>query len=324
MKPRISFLLISALILLGFHYYVRTFRNYYELSTSLYAMNGIEIEVKGYHTDQKSFKLAVAEMGKRFAALEDNLSRFKEGSEVSRINKTVADSPVKVSQSTFDIIQASIEISNLSKGAFDISCLPLIQLWKSAGKIGRLPGAKEIEEAKAKGSFRNIILDPKNLTVSVNPGMGIDLGGIAQGLFADEGAAILVRYGIMRGLVNCSGEITVYDKRPTPSPFSIGIFNPKSGKNDKIITLINGAVSTSGNYSRFSEILKKKYSHIIDPVSGYPSNDTASITIQGPNALEADAWSTACAVLGARGEDFRQYLPKSFKVLAYVKETNQQ
>lgn len=318
MKARFLFLAVAALVLLGFHAYGRTFRNYYELSTSIYAMNGIEIEVKGYGTNRRAFGKAVAEMRTRFEELENRLSRFKEGSEISRINREGAAAPVAVDATTFRLLEAAGRISEQSEGAFDITCLPLLQVWKQAAKEGKPPADEVLAALQARGSYRDVRLDPARRSVMIRPGMGLDLGGIAQGLFADEGIEILRRHGIRRGLVNCSGEIAVYDDRAEPAPFSIAIYDPRTRKSDRAVTLTRGAVSTSGSYARYVEIGGRKYSHIVDPASGRPADRTASVTLQAPTAVEADAWSTACAVLAARGQDPARTLPPGCRIWAMV------
>lgn len=323
MKARLLFVLTATLVLLGFHYYAANLRRFHELSASVFVMNGVEVQIKGYDTTRKAFGKSLEDIREAFQNFEGRMSRFKADSEISRINREGADGPVPVDASTFAVLEASQAVAKVSSGAFDISCLPLLQLWKQAAKNKTLPDVNAIAAAKAKGNFQDIALDPVNRTVRIKAGMGLDLGGIAQGYFADKGAAILRQHGISRGLVNCSGEIAVFDDRKSPEPFSIAIFDPKTGSSETKVSLQQGAVSTSGNYARYVEIAGKKYSHIVDPVSGWPANRTASVTIQGPSAILADAWSTALAVIASRGEDPAKVLPPGFKVLALVVEAQE-
>lgn len=320
MKAKLLFLAGAALVLLGFHAYARNLRSYYQLSTSILAMGGVEIEVKAYHTDRRTFAAAVAETRARFEELEARLSRFREDSDVSRVNRSGAEAPVPVDATTFRLLETARRVSEASAGAFDVSCLPLILLWKEAAREGHLPDAEAVTAARSRGSFRDVSLDPDRRTVRISPGMGLDLGGIAQGLFADEGVAILRRHGIRRGLVNCSGEVAAYDDRPRPEPFDVAILDPRTGRSDRAARIDRGAVSTSGSYARFVEIGGRRYSHIVDPATGWPADRTASVTVQAPTAVEADAWSTACAVLAARGEDPSRFLPDGFRLLALVSD----
>jgi len=311
-KARVLFLVSAALLLVAFFAYGRTVRSYYELSATLHAMGGVEIEVKGYDTNPQTFKKAFEEIKQRLIVLEDRMSRFKAGSDITRINELGSTAPVPVDPATYQILQTAVRISKASGGAFDVSILPVIQLWKQAGKENRFPTPERIASTRSKVSYLAILLNQG--TVGITPGMGLDLGGIAQGWFADEGLAILRRHGIQRGLVNCSGEVAVYDDRSQPVPFSIAILDPRTGKTDRHIALTQGAVATSGGYYRFVEIGGRKYSHILDPATGQPADRTASVTIQGPTATEADAWSTACAVIAARGADPTTVLPKGFRI----------
>lgn len=312
MKARVLFLVSAALVLLAFHAYGRTLRTYYELSTTLPAMDGVEIEIKGYETNRTTFSKAVEEMRLRFEELEARLSRFRPGSDITKVNEAPG-TPVVVEPVTFHLLQRAVQVSEASEGSFDASVLPLIQLWKKAEQEGRLPTPEAVTAAKAKVAYRAVRLDPARRSVQIEPGMGLDLGGIAQGLFADEGIAILRKHGVRRGLVNCSGEVAVYDDRPTPETFSIAIFNPTTSQNDQTVKLTHGAVATSGGYYRFVEIAGKKFSHILDPATGRPAGKTLSITIQAPTATEADAWSTASAVLASRGQDPAASLPPGFR-----------
>lgn len=318
MKARVLFLVSAAVVLLAFHAYGRTLRNYYELSTTLPAMDGVEIEIKGYETNRQAFGKAVDEMRVRFEELEGRLSRFRPGSDVSKVNEEGASTPVPVDPVTFSLLEKSLRVSEASDGAFDASILPVIQLWKKAGQEGRVPDAAAVASAKALVAYRAIALDPVKRTIRIQPGMGLDLGGIAQGLFADEGIAILRRHGIRRGLVNASGEVAVYDDRPAPESFSIAILDPLTGKSGQTVKLTKGAVATSGGYYRFVEIAGHKYSHILDPRTGKPADGTVSITVQAPTATEADAWSTACAVLASRGQDPSKSLPAGFQAWGVV------
>ncbi len=317
-KARLAFLSLSAALLMGFFAYSQKIRTYPELSASLLVMNGVEVQIKGYGCRSKDFEAALQDIKARYRKLESLMSRFLPESEIFRINR--AQGFVQVDKGTFELLEISKQLYRESRGAFDIACLPLLQLWKEAAKAGKLPLESAILKARTAGSVETVQLDPVHLQVQIAPGMGLDLGGIAQGYFADQGVEILKNHGISRGLVNCSGEIAVFDDRERPEAFSIGIFDPVTFQSDGKVSMLKGAVSTSGNYARYFEVNGRKYSHIVDPVTGWPASQTASVTVQGPTAVEADAWSTACAVIAARGEDPYAALPSGFRILALVKD----
>lgn len=321
MKARIGFLLGVALILGLFGVYGWTFRTYHELSTTLLAMGGVEIEVKGYGTNRRAFGQAVSEIEGRFRDLEARLTRFRPTSDIGRINAAAGGGPVEVHEDTLRVLLQAQRVAQTSQRAFDVSVLPLLQLWKDAAKAQREPTDQERAAALARVDAARIVIDPTRRTVRLPEGMAVDLGGIGQGVFADEGARILRAHGIRRGLVNASGEVAVFDDRPQPEPFAIGILDPRTGGQGGAVRLVRGAVATSGSYRRGVEVSGRHRSHILDPVSGTPADGTLSVTVEGPTALEADAWSTACAVLASRGVDPRPMLPQGFRLHALIPAT---
>ncbi|HOD33393.1 MAG TPA: FAD:protein FMN transferase [Holophaga sp.] len=318
MKARIGFLLGAALILGLFGVYGRTFRTYHELSTTLLAMGGVEIEVKAYGANRRAFAQAVSEIEARFRGLEARLTRFRPASDIGRINAAAGGGPVDVHEDTLRVLLQAQGVAQASHRAFDVSVLPLLQLWKDSAQAQREPTGQEIASALARVDAARIVIDSAHRTVQIPGGMAVDLGGIGQGLFADEGVRILRAHGILRGLVNASGEVAVFDDRPQPEPFAIGILDPRTGGQGGVVRLVRGAVATSGSYRRGVEVSGRHRSHILDPLSGRPADGTLSVTVEGPSALEADAWSTACAVLASRGMDPRPFLPPGFRLHALV------
>ncbi|MDP2875200.1 MAG: FAD:protein FMN transferase, partial [Holophaga sp.] len=170
MKARGLFLLSAAIVLVAFFAYGRTIRTYYELSATLHAMGGVEIEVKGYDTNPQTFKKAFEEIKQRLIVLEDRMSRFKAGSDITRINELGSTAPVPVDPATYQILQTAARISEGSGGAFDVSILPVIQLWKQASKANQFPAPERIAATRAKVSYQGILLDQG--AVRISPGMG--------------------------------------------------------------------------------------------------------------------------------------------------------
>lgn len=324
MKARIGFLVASCLVLGLFGAYSRHLRTYAELSTTLLAMGGVEIEVKAYETDRATFERAVKRMEGRFRELEAHLTRFRPDSDIGRLNAAAGRGPVAIHGDTLQVLLKAREVAQASQRAFDVTVVPLIQLWKTAEREGREPSEAERAAACSRVDSARLELDPQAVTARLPEGMAVDLGGIGQGLFADEGVRILRAHGIRRGLVNASGEVAVYDDRPTPQPFQIGILDPRRDAPGSTLTLHRGAVATSGNYRRGVDVAGRHRSHILDPVSGRPVDAVRSITVEAPTALEADAWSTACAVLVGRGQDPKAFLPSGFRIHALLLEPSSQ
>ena len=179
-----------------------------------------------------------------------------------------------------------------------------------------MPGTGLLEDARARTGMQHVRLDPVKKTVYFDvPGMSIDLGGIAKGYFCDEGVAILRSYGIRRGIVNAAGDLVAFDDRETPRPFRIGIRSPAGDGLETTVEIPGGAVMTSGNYERYVTIEGKRYSHIINPVTGRPANQCRSVTILGPSGMVADALATGVAVCLSDHIPYDHMVPATYQVL---------
>ncbi len=143
---RLIFLLAAFTLLIGFWYYNRTWRTFYQLETTFYAMGGIPVEVKGYHTSRRRFEEAAVRVQERFEELEQQMSTYRAGSDITRVNREAGDHPVHVPEETFIVLQTAVRISAETGGMFDVTARPLIQLWKRAGTDNRLPEAQEIDQ----------------------------------------------------------------------------------------------------------------------------------------------------------------------------------
>ncbi len=314
---RLIFLIIAFILLIGFWYYNRTWRTFYQLETTFYAMGGIPVEVKGYHISRSRFEKAATRVRERFEELEQQMSTYRAASDISRVNREAALNPVVVPEETFLVLQAAVRISAETGGMFDITARPLIQLWKRAGKENRLPEPGEIERVMAHVGSDKLILDPAKRSVAFAvPGMEVDLGGLAKGYMCDEGIRILREEGIPRGMVNAAGDLVLYDDRHKTEPFHIGVRSPDSPANvmDRI-EVDQGAVMTSGDYERYVTIEGKQYSHILNPTTGYPAEKCRSVTVLGPNGMDADAYATAAAILVSEGRPTKGFIPETYTVM---------
>lgn len=234
-----------------------------------------------------------------FKRLEGILSNFSETSEVSRLNKT---GRLYAGKELSGLIRRSIQVSSESNGAFDITCAPLVDVWKKAIKDKALPDKKEIKKALALVGFKKIHIDGNSGLVSFRQkNMAIDLGAIAKGYAIDLATERLKAFGINSALINAGGEIYCLGTK-SGTAWKVAIRNPrKSVEAIGILPLSNKAISTSGDYQQFFEIKGKRYSHIIDPHTGYPvDNGLIQVTIVADDAATADFLSTAVFVLGEK------------------------
>lgn len=240
---------------------------------------------------------------KAFSAIkevEGRLSRFKDDSIVVKVNKSNGDE-ILMTQDDFFLFSKAVYFYNITNGAFDITILPLIKLWNEAEKKKRLPSKTQIEETLDKVGTDKLVLDGRKKTLRLKiKGIKIDLGGIAKGYAVDRAVEILKESGVTSALIDAGGDIYCLGSRPDGKPWSIGVRNPiYKDKIVKAIRLVNRAIATSGSYENFYTIGGKRYSHIIDPRSGWPvDNELLSVTVIAPDCLTADALATSFFVLG--------------------------
>jgi thiamine biosynthesis lipoprotein len=235
--------------------------------------------------------------------IEKLLTTFNEESETSLINRNAGISPVPVSQETYDIITRALRISRMTQGAFDITYGSLDKrLWNFDNQMTSLPDPEVAREMVRLINYRNVILDPDNTTVYLKEkGMRIGFGGIGKGYAAERAKLIMQEMGVENGIVNASGDMTVWGFQPDGNPWTIGIVNPNAaGKLFSYLNITNMALATSGNYEKYIMIDGKKYSHTINPRTGLPVTGVKSVTIICPNAELADAMATPVMIMGIK------------------------
>jgi len=269
-------------------------------------------EISCYNSDKDKAIAAIDTAFKEMERIERVFSKFDENSEVSKINKLAGLEKVSVSKEVFSLTEKSVYYSRISEGAFDITVAPLMEIWGFVRRHKLIPDKEAIENALKDVGYENIELDSRELSVKfLNKGTKIDFGGITKGYAVDRAKDILVSHGIKNGLVNLGGNIFALGNAPWEKNWKIGVEDPRNkGKLLHRFELNDRAVSTSGNYERFFEIGGKRYSHIINPVTGVPCQGIISVTVVLDSAEEADALSTAIFVMG---EEKGLKLAKSIK-----------
>ena len=273
------------------------------------------------NTAQKSVEAAFDQL----VAVDNLMSDYKPDSQLSLVNREAFKNPVKISEPLFEVLSRSIAFSKKTDGAFDITVGPLVDLFHTAGEKGVAPTEDEIAQAKARTGFEKLILDEENKTVKFAvDGMRLDLGGIAKGYSADKAIEAMKKCGALGGLVAAAGDIRVFGTPPKgKSSWLVGLQDPDkvSDSIDNAQTLLtlhlkDMAVSTSGDYRRFTTIDGKKYSHIVDTKTGTSSQGLSSVTIIAPNATDADALATAVSVMGIeKGLELIKSIPQTDAIL---------
>jgi len=231
--------------------------------------------------------------------IENLLSKYIPESEISRLNRS---GKLKVSADTFYIIKKSKEFWQETKGAFDITITPLVDLWGFTDQKYKVPEETLIKETlKLVGSDKIILNENDNMVEFKLPGMKIDLGAIAKGFALDCAVAKLKQNNISSCLINAGGQVYALGKGPEGS-WRIAIQNPRKKQFSKIIELKDKSISTSGDYEQFFLNKGKRYCHIINPGTGYPvDSGIFSVTVISNSGLTADALSTAAFISGEPG-----------------------
>lgn len=239
--------------------------------------------------------------------IENLISDWKPDSQVSEVNQNAGVKPVKVDREVFELTQRAIKLSQLTKGAFDISFAAMDRIWKFDGSMTEMPSAEAIKKSVEKVGYKNIILDSVQSTIFLKvKGMKIGFGALGEGYATDRCRDIMLAKGIKSGIVNASGDMTTWGKQISGKDWNIGITNPFHPDDVfAVVPLNGGAVTTSGNYEKFVEFNGKRYSHIINPATGYPATGLCSVTVFGPKAEVANGFSTSLMVMGKKaGMDF--------------------
>ncbi|MDB5012647.1 MAG: thiamine biosynthesis protein ApbE [Daejeonella sp.] len=235
--------------------------------------------------------------------IEEQLSTFKETSQVNNINNYAGRQPVKVDNEVIQLIQRSIKISDLTQGAFDITYGSIDKsLWNFDITMTSLPDRATALRSVGLINYRNIEIDQENSTVMLkHKGMRIGFGGIGKGYAADKAMQILKDLGIKSGIVNAAGDLITWGTQLNGSPWTIGIADPgQKAKAFSSLNISDMAIATSGNYEKFATINGKRYSHTIDPKTGLPVSGVKSVSIICPSAELADALATPVIVMGTR------------------------
>lgn len=231
-------------------------------------------------------------------------SDYIDSSELNRLSRSSGqDTFVAVSPALFDILLLSQKAYWLSGKAFDISAGPLTRIWRRARKEKRFPAFAEIIEKKKAVGFDKVIIDTVSKTICLTqPGMQLDLGGIAQGYIAQKVLQRLQQARTMHALVDVSGDIAIGTAPPGKHGWTIGVNVPE--QSEELLTtkllLQNCAVSTSGDAHQYMEYNGKRYSHILDPRTGYGVTSQRNVTVMAKDAVTADWLATTSCILPIR------------------------
>ena len=232
--------------------------------------------------------------------IERLISSWDANSQTAEINRQSGIKPVKVAKELYELIARSIEISKITQGAFDISYAALDPVWFFDGRMKAVPSESERLKSVQNIGFKDLVLNAKEQTVYLpKKGMKIGFGAIGKGFAADATKKLMKSLGVSSGIINASGDLTSWGKKPDGTDWQVGISNPENpAKVFSWFPVRDAAVATSGNYEKYVTLEGKQYSHIMDPRTGMPVSGIKSVTVFAPNAELADAFATAVFIMG--------------------------
>ncbi len=229
------------------------------------------------------------------------MSTYQEDTEISRFNRATSTDFMPISTGFSEVLRQSFDFFQLTQGAFNPALKPLIERWGFSHEtlsIDQLPPAHEIQALLKHTDFKRVELDDHQLR-KLDPRLQIDLSAIAKGYAVDVLSNNLAQAGYQHHLVEIGGEVRARGHRSDGTPWKVAIQRPDNPSSaiQQVLALRNQAIATSGDYRNFVEIDGKRYSHVIDPETGYPpDNFIASVSVITSDCIEADALATALMV----------------------------
>jgi len=268
-----------------------TIKEFYSLGTI------IQFKVYGNKAER-----AIDKATDRIKDIDNKMSVFKDYSQLSKINHNAGIRAAKVDKDTYFVIRKAVEYSVLSGGAFDPTIRPVVGLWGIQTDHARIPNNDEIDAGINLVNYKDIILDEKDSSIMLKrEKQELDVGAIAKGFAADEVKNVFKKNKIKSALINLGGNIFAMGNKIDGTPWNIGIQDPLKSRGEIVLSISvkNKSVVTSGNYERYFIHNGKRFHHIIDPLTGNPSEKgILSTTIVSDHSIDGDALSTCAFVMG--------------------------
>ncbi|MFO1093678.1 MAG: FAD:protein FMN transferase [Planctomycetaceae bacterium] len=283
---------------------------------------GVTVAIQVYADDEALANQAADAAYARFKELDRVMSDYDPDSEVMRLCATSGPGkPVAISDDLAKVLKRSQDLAARSEGAFDVTVGPIVNLWRIARRRKTAPDPDQLREALSKVGYGNLKVDAAKHTAELLvPGMRIDLGGIAVGYAVDEAMQIFRDYGLTRVLIDAAGDIGVGDPPPGRNAWRVEIEPLRDGSEPRhVMELKSCAVTTSGDASKYVEFNGVRYSHIVDPKTGYGLTRRTSATVVAPDCITADSLATTLNVLGP--ERALQFVAETTGVETFIEVT---
>lgn len=258
---------------------------------------GCPCEIQIETDSARGANIAAARALAEVARLDEKYSHYRDDNWLANLRASAGSGhAIEVDEETANLLDFADTLHRQSAGRFDISAGALTKLWDL--QSGRVPTTDQIDVARGRVGWHRIQWKRPHLTLPI-AGMRIDLGGVVKEYAADRAAAICWHEDITHGVVDLGGDLAVIGAHSDGSAWLAGIKSPRDPqKVYASIELARGGLATSGDYERVMIVDGKRYSHIVDPVGGYPVESFASVSVIADSCLVAGAASTLAMLLG--------------------------
>ena len=257
---------------------------------------GTQAYIELWSEDSAQASQLILDVQAEFERINQLMSPYIASSELSLLNRQAASAPVQVSSEMYQLLQQARQISELSNGAFDITFASVGFYYDYRARLK--PDAAQLQQGRQLVNYQSVELLPDNRVRYRQPGIKIDLGGIAKGYAVERGIMLLAARGIKHAQLTAGGDSRLLGDK-AGKPWLVGIKHPRQDdKYAATLPLENTAISTSGDYERFFIEEGVRYHHILDPKTGQSAAGALSVSVTGPDTTQTDALSTTLFVLG--------------------------
>ncbi len=292
MKKVISVFLFFVFLIAGFIFWQKNNPHRQSLEKQVRYMMDTYVTIYAYGPKYKA-SLAIDHAFKR---MEEIAKKFDAHNETSPVYAFNHNSIAIVDPEILLVARLALDVSKGSSGAFDITIYPLVKLWDFYKEKKQVPSENEIKEVLNNVGYQYLIIKDGKLS-SDKKGIAIDFGGIAKGYAVDQAREVLKKDGLKSAMIDAGGSICAIGTNKG-KPWKVGLQHPRKEGIFGFVEVCDTALNTSGDYRRFFKVGGKRYSHILNPKTGYPVDEFSSVTVIYPNSTLSDAWSTAVFVLG--------------------------
>ena len=267
------------------------------LRTRIVGVMGTELRIDALGPDEEALEAAIDAAIDEMRRVEDMMTDWR-ASPLTRLNDSAGSGPTVVPTELARLIARSLAVSELTDGAFDPTYAGVGSLWDFKQRPPMIPDPSAIRAGLQHVGYRRVSVDLKESSVTLPQGMSLGLGGIAKGYGVDRAMQVLIDRGIEHAMVNAGGDLKVLGRNKREA-WPVAIKHPRDRERVlAVLPVSNTCVVTSGDYERFFEHEGRRYHHILDPRTGYPSTGAISVTVVAPDAAFADALATALCVRG--------------------------